>query len=62
MSREIDLLSREYSKKSCSVLRKDLNLYGKNLPIEFQQFARDVERIAKKEKQGSLVLIAILSD
>lgn len=60
MSRELDLLAKEFSKRPCTVMRKDLNLYGKNLQQEMAGFARDVEREATKTKQGNLKLVAVL--
>ncbi len=60
MSRELDLLAKEFSAKPSTVLRKDLSLYGKNLPQEMAGFARDAEKQAKRTKQGKLTIIAVL--
>jgi hypothetical protein len=60
MSRELDLLAREFSKKPCTVLRRDLNLYGKNLRQEMAGFAKEVEKIAKKSKQGNVTIVAAI--
>lgn len=58
--RELDLLARQFSKESASLLRKDCSLYGKNIQQEMSSFAREVERTAKKDKSGRVVLVAIL--
>jgi hypothetical protein len=62
MSRELDLIAKEFSKKPCTVLRKDLSLFGKNLHQEMAGFAREVEKEAKKTKQGNLMIISVLSE
>ena len=58
--RELDLLARQFSKESASLLRKDFSLYGKNFIAEVNRFAREVEKTAKKDKTGKVVLVAIL--
>jgi NADH/NAD ratio-sensing transcriptional regulator Rex len=58
--RELDLLARQFSKESASLLRKDFSLYGKNFIGEVNGFAREVERTARKDKTGKVVLVAIL--
>lgn len=62
MSRELDLLAKEYAKEPVVVLRKDINLYGKNLTTELSGYIREVERIAKKEKKGSITVVAIAKE
>lgn len=58
--RELDLLARQFSKESASLLRKDFSLYGKNIQQEVSSFGREVERTAKKDKTGQVVMVAIL--
>jgi N-acetylmuramoyl-L-alanine amidase len=58
--RELDLLARQFSKESASLLRKDFSLYQRDLTRDAMKFIRDVERTAKKEKSGKVVLVAIL--
>ena len=58
--RELDLLAKQFSKESALLLRKDFSLYGKNFIAEVNSFTREVERIAKKDKKGKVVLVAIL--
>ena len=62
MSRELDLIAKEYAKEQVTVMRKDVNLYGKNLTSELSSYIREVERTAKKDKTGKVVLVAILSE
>ena len=60
MSRELDLIAKEYAKEQVTVLRKDVNLYGKNLTTELSGYIREVERTAKKDKTGNITVVAIL--
>lgn len=58
--RELDILAKQFSRASATLHRKDVSLYGKNLLAEVSGFARDVEKTAKKDKTGKVVLLAIL--
>jgi hypothetical protein len=60
MSKELDQLAKEYAKEQVTVMRKDVNLYGKNLTTELSSYIREVERTAKKDKTGKVVIVAIL--
>ena len=60
MSRELDLISKEFNKQSTTVLRSEYSLYQKDLIREATKFLREVERVAKKNKAGKVVLVAIL--
>ena len=62
MSRELDLIAKEYAKEQVTVLRKDVNLYEKNLTTELSGYLREVERTAKKDKTGNVTVVAILSE
>ena len=62
MSRELDLIAKEYAKEQVTVLRKDVNLYEKNLTTELSGYLREVERTAKKDKTGNVTVVAILKD
>ena len=62
MSKELDLIAKEYSKEQVTIMRKDINLYGKNLTSELPGYIREVERTAKKDKTGKVVLVTILSE
>jgi hypothetical protein len=62
MSRELDLLAKEYAKEPVTVLRKDIKLYGKNLGTELSGFIKEVERTAKREKKGTITVVAVVKD
>jgi hypothetical protein len=62
MSRELDLLSREYQSKKATVLRKELNLYQTSINTAASGFLRDIENQAKKQKQAKVLIIAIISE
>jgi hypothetical protein len=62
MSRELDLIAKEYAKEQVTVMRKDVNLYGKNLSTELSGYLREVERTAKKDKTGNVTVVAILGE
>ena len=61
MSRELDLLAKEYAKEPVTVMRKDINLYQRNLTAELSGFIKEVERTAKKEKRGSVSVIVVIN-
>ena len=62
MSRELDLIAKEYAKEEVTVMRKDVNLYEKNLTTELSGYLREVERTAKKDKTGNVTVVAILKE
>ncbi len=62
MSRELDLLAKQFSKTPVTVLRKDVYLNKKKLITEFSFLIREVERIAKKEKKNSITIIAMIKN
>ena len=60
MSRELDILAREFNKTSATVLRSDFSLYQRDLTRDAIKFLKDVEKTAIREKSGKVVLVAIL--
>jgi hypothetical protein len=60
MSRELDLIAKEFNKQSITVLRSDHSLYQKDLVREATKYLREVERVAKKNKAGKVVLVAVV--
>lgn len=48
MSRELDILAKEYSSKKATVLRKDLNLYQTSINTAASGFLRDIEYQCRK--------------
>ena len=62
MSKELDLLAKQFSKTSATVLRSEYSLYQKDLVREATKFLREVEKVAKKEKSGRVILVAIVME
>jgi hypothetical protein len=62
MSRELDILAKQFSKTSTTVLRSEYSLYQKDLVREATKFLREVEKVAKKEKSGQVVLVAVFKE
>ncbi len=62
MSKELDLLAKEYAKEPVIVLRSEYSLYQKDLVREATKFLRDLEKVAKKEKSGQVVLVAVVKE
>ena len=57
MSRELDLLAKQFSKTPATVLRSEYSLYQKDLVREATKFLREVEKVAKKDKTGKVVIV-----
>lgn len=62
MSRELDILAKEYQSKKATVLRKDLNLYQTSINTAASGFLRDIEYQAKKQKQAKVITIAVIEE
>ena len=62
MSRELDLLAKEFSKKPCTILRTELNLYQAQINQAAAPFLREVAARSKKDKVASVSLVAVLVD
>jgi hypothetical protein len=60
MSRELDLLAREFQKTPVTVRRTELNLYQTNIQSAAAAFLREVERECKKEKQSKVTIVAVV--
>ena len=61
MSRELDLLAREFQKTPVTVMRTEVNLYGSNIQTAAGAFLRSVEQQCKKEKTGKVTLVAVIT-
>ncbi len=59
MSRELDLLAREYQKKSATVMTTNLLIDQKSLQSSSASFIRDVENQCKKRKSIYVKFIAV---
>jgi len=55
-------LQKEYAKEPVTVMRKDISLYQRNLTTELSGFIKEVEQTAKKEKKGSVTVVAVVRD
>lgn len=62
MSRELDLLAKEFSKKPCTVLRTELNLYQTQISQAAATFLREVATESKRRNTALITIIAILED
>ena len=60
--RELDLLAKQFSRESATVLRSDFSLYQRDLTRDATKFLREVEKVAKKEKSGQVVIVAVVKD
>ncbi len=60
MSRELDMLAKEFSKKPVTVMRTEINLYQTNIQSATAQFLREADKLSKKEKKNCLILIALM--
>ena len=58
MSRELDLLAREFAKVPVMVMRTEINLYQTNIRSATAVFLKDIENNCKKRKQSKITLIA----
>lgn len=62
MSRELDVLAREFAKTPATVLRRDLSLYQTTMSSAASIFLREVESQCKKHKQANVVLVAVIPE
>ena len=60
MNNELAQLAKQFTKIPVTVLRSEYSLYQKDLIREATKFLRELEKVAKKEKTGKLILVAIL--
>ncbi len=62
MSRELDMLAKEFSKKPVTVMRTEINLYQTNIQSATAQFLREVERECKRKKKNSIKIYVLHVD
>jgi len=60
MTRELELLAKEYAKKPVTVLRTNLNLYQSSISTVAAPFLKGVAAQAKKDKTASVTLVAVI--
>ncbi len=59
-SRELDLLAFENRKERPTVMRTDVSLYQTSIQSACAAFLRSVEQEAKREKSGTVTLVAVI--
>jgi len=62
MSRELDVLAKEFAKTPATVIRRDLSLYQTTMSSAASSFLREVESQCKKHKQANVVLVAVIPE
>lgn len=62
MSRELNLLAKEYERTPVTVLRTNLNLYQTPINQAAATFLRQVSIQAKKEKTVYVTLVAVIKE
>jgi hypothetical protein len=62
MSRELDVLAREFAKTPATVIRRDLSLYQTTMSSASSSFLREVESQCKRQKLANVVLIAVIPE
>jgi len=60
MSRELDLLAKEFAKTPVTVMRTEVNLYQTNIQSATSAFLKKVEQECKKQQQSKVTLIAMI--
>jgi hypothetical protein len=60
--RELELIARNLRGRDATLIRKDIAVYSADLQRESMVFMREVTARAKREKPGTVVLLAILKD
>ena len=60
MSRELDILAREFKSEPATVMRTEFNLYQTNILAAAAPFLKRVEQECKRQKVGKVVLVAVI--
>lgn len=62
MSRELNILAKEFERTPVTVLRTNLNLHQTNISIAAAPFLRQIATQAKKEKAATVTLVAVIKE
>ena len=62
MSRELQLLAKEFERQPVTVIRTNLNLYQTPIGTAASPFLRQVAAQAKKDKTASVTLVAVIKE
>jgi hypothetical protein len=60
MSRELDILAKEFDRTPVTVLRTEMNLYQTTIHAVSAAFLRKVDQESKKMKTATVTLVAII--
>jgi len=60
MSKELDLLAKEFAKTPVKVMRAEMNLYQTNIQSATTSFLKKLELECKNERQSTFTLIAVM--
>lgn len=61
MSRELDLIAKEFRNTPVTMIRTELNLYQSNIQSAASIFLKKLEKECKKQRQSTVTLIAFVS-
>jgi hypothetical protein len=62
MSRELQLLAKQFDRQSVTVMITNLNIYQTNINQAATQFLKQVANQAKKEKSVLVKLVAVIEE
>jgi hypothetical protein len=62
MSRELDILAKEYQSKKAAVIRNGISVYRTGITTAASGFLRAVEAECKKQNQANVVLVAVIPE
>lgn len=62
MTKELQLLVKEFDRQPVTVIRTNLNLYQTSISVAAASFMRDIASKARKEKTSSVTLIAVIKE
>jgi hypothetical protein len=62
MSRELNLLAKEFDRVPVTVMRTNLNLYQTSISTAAAPFLRQVATQVKKEKAAVVTLVAVIKE
>ena len=62
MSRELQLLAKQFDRQTVTVMSTNLNIYQTNISQAASQFLKQVAAQAKKEKSVLVKLVAVIEE
>ena len=62
MSRELQLLAKQFDRQTVTVMSTNLNIYQTNISQAATQFLKQVANQAKKEKSVLVKLVAVIEE